>query len=177
MLAPGTIPGPPTSAAPMFETIEPYRLACHTVSMRCCRLTEVVEILTHDHDIKLLRTSNQLHRGVVDTARASQIPEPFTGSLVRPHIMSLKAMPESLYSSAILRQVFKKRPSPSFMMLALCTQVTDCRKFVSLLIKRTCRAMHLATVLDSKVESETGDAFALGPGHDLQVFDDARVAL
>lgn len=39
-------------------------------------------------------------------------------------IMLSKAIPELLYSSATALHVFKKRPSPSFMMLALWTQVT-----------------------------------------------------
>jgi len=38
--------------------------------------------------------------------------------------MSEKVIPESLYSSAIRRQVLRKRPSPSFIMLALWTAVT-----------------------------------------------------
>lgn len=84
----------------------------------------------HDHDVELLGAVDELHRGVVDAASPRRVSvdvwkPPHTRE--EAHIMSLNLMPESLYSSATLRQVLRKSPSPSFMMLALCTQVTVCK--------------------------------------------------
>ena len=93
----------------------------------------------HDHDVELLGAVHELHRGVVDAVShidpgqrpcspRNVVPcKGKKGEGARTHIMSEKVMPESLYSSAIRRHVLRKRPSPSFMMLALWTAVTCCR--------------------------------------------------
>lgn len=59
MLAPGTMPGPPTSAAPMLLTIEPYRLGMTMTSNCCGRLTSCIDVLS------TLRTRGGRIRGSV----------------------------------------------------------------------------------------------------------------
>lgn len=46
MLAPGTIPGPPTRAAPMLLTIEPYRFGMTMTSNCWGRFTSCIEVLS-----------------------------------------------------------------------------------------------------------------------------------
>lgn len=43
-LQPGTIPGPPTSAAPMLETMAPYKLGMTMTSNCCGRATSCMEL-------------------------------------------------------------------------------------------------------------------------------------
>ena len=84
----------------------------------------------HDHDIKLTRTSNKLHRtvGILinNYSGIKQVPNAYVLST----IMSLNSIPADLYSSATRRKVLRNRPSPSFMMLALCTHVTFCKIYI-----------------------------------------------
>ena len=105
-LHPGTMPGPPTRAAPMLETIAPYRLGI-TMTSNCWGLaTNCIEL-----------------RGTWSNQRLTRYrPKTYVLST----IMSLKAIPDDLYSSATRRKVLRNKPSPSFMMLALWTQVTFC---------------------------------------------------
>lgn len=80
------------------------------------------------------RKRAHLHTAVVDAVRRKG--KVSKGGVYsegrRAHIRSLNLIPESLYSSATFLQVLRNSPSPSFMMLALCTQVTVCgRRMVS----------------------------------------------
>lgn len=69
ILAPGTIPGPPTRAAPMLEMMDPYLLFVEgqrQCSWKGIKIKNEDAQVGHDHDIKLLRFSDQLHRSVID---------------------------------------------------------------------------------------------------------------
>lgn len=91
--------------------------------------------------------------------------------------MSLNLMPESLYSSATLRHVLRKSPSPSFMMLALCTQVTVCDSSLAMRGEAEGGKTHLAVVLDREIKGEARDTLRLVAGHDLETLDDTRERL
>lgn len=106
-LQPGTIPGPPTRAAPMLETIAPYKLGITMTSNWPGRATSCIEL-------KMALRNRKIW---------------VQWSYVLSTIMSLNSMPDDLYSSATRRKVLRKRPSPSFMMLALWTHVTFLRLF------------------------------------------------
>lgn len=105
----------------------------------------------HDHDIELLRFAHQLqYVSLVRKSREKEQKKKPTCIAVLSTIMSLKLIPLAEYVSATLLHVFKKRPSPNFlvtlasvswqgqcqtsimyMILALCTQVTFLRPFLS----------------------------------------------
>ena len=89
----------------MLDTIAPYRLGMTMTSNCPGRATSCIEL---NDMLAWLNTTKTRVTHVLST------------------IMSLHSMPVSLYSSATRRNVLRKRPSPSFMMLALWTQVTFC---------------------------------------------------
>lgn len=91
----------------MFETMAPYKLGMTMTSNCPGRATSCIE-LCKARKFSKHRDDNAYVPYVLST------------------IMSLYSIPVSLYSSATRRKVFKKRPSPSFMMFALWTQVTFC---------------------------------------------------
>lgn len=93
-------------------------------------------------------------------------------------IMSFASIPADLYSSATLRKVFKKSPSPNFMILALWMQVTFCAsRRVMFKSGTVVVGTHLPVVLEGKVKSEARDTFCFGFRHDFQAFDDTGITL
>ena len=88
----------------MLETMAPYKLGMTITSNWPGLATSCMEL---DGQTIKITENHRLH-----------VP------YVLSTIISLYWMPVLLYSSATRRKVFKNRPSPSFMMLALCTQVT-----------------------------------------------------
>jgi hypothetical protein len=91
-------------------------------------------------------------------------------------IMSLLSMPEDLYSSATRRKVFKKRPSPSFMIFALWIQVTFCKENRYCILQAEDNS-HFAVISDGEIESKSCDTLCLGAGGNLQALHDAWIAL
>jgi len=85
--------------------------------------------------------------------------------------MSEKVMPESLYSSATRRHVLRKRPSPSFMMLALWTAVTCLRPFLMAKsnAKRAMRSV-LWRVMILSDSTTPGDDWCSSPEYSPSVF-------
>jgi hypothetical protein len=102
--APGTIPGPPTRAAPMFDKMLPYKLGQTMVSNCWGFETICIELSGRDRRVGGQRQSG----GPIDRL------ETF-GTHVLSTIIESKAIPLAAYSLATSVQVLRKRPSPSYM--------------------------------------------------------------
>lgn len=141
----------------------------------------------HDHDVKLLRLGDELHGafGSRKSALRFRADKALAPTHVLSTIMLSKAIPELLYSSATALHVLRKRPSPSFIMLALWTQVTFCNSGRRVPFSAdnpdsnpTIPATtHLPVVLQRKVERKPRNSIRLGPRADLQVLDDTGETL
>lgn len=91
MLAPGTVPGPPTRAAPTFERMLPYKFP-HTITSNWPGLeTSYVVVVS---------ATLEKRRTCIDALST---------------IMSSVLIPKDSYRFPTARQVFKNKPSPSFL--------------------------------------------------------------
>lgn len=130
-LQPGTIPGPPTRAAPMFETIAPYKLGM-TITSNCVgRATNCIDLYSvvskHDqaHKRECIRVVNN-HVVVLDSGAlvllsntAESIQEEAIAEL---HDVGLVHARDFLYARAVESEEIVKplRPSHTYDFTVLC---------------------------------------------------------